>query len=285
MITVLPWRRLSYQSLGVATVLSLGAIFNAAHAIQAIDEKAICLVEAARQEHTLSIPPYLLQSIALVESGQWDSARKASFAWPWTVMAEGEGRFLPSKEAAIAEVRKLQARGVRNIDVGCMQVNLLAHAKAFASLDQAFDPGQNTAYAARFLRGLHDATQDWGKAGGYYHSQTPALAAGYRQKLVATWYKLSNGGTAPAVQVAQAPLTPSPHPQPARSGLPAPARMAALPSSVPPHPQTLHPSPARSPVPSAPSAAERAEGRQIAEAYRRARLAEYQLRKQSQGRG
>ena len=53
-------------------------------------------------------------------------------------------------------VRKLQRRGVRNIDVGCMQVNLRYHPKAFKSLGQAFDPRANAAYAAGFLRKLRD---------------------------------------------------------------------------------------------------------------------------------
>ncbi|MDZ7712446.1 MAG: hypothetical protein U5L06_04740 [Rhodovibrio sp.] len=69
-------------------------------------------------------------------------------------MAEGRGRYLPSKAAAIAEVRDLQARGVSNIDVGCMQVNLHWHGDAFESLEQAFDPAYNVAYAAAFLLDL-----------------------------------------------------------------------------------------------------------------------------------
>ena len=41
-----------------------------------------------------------------------------------------------------------RAQGARSIDVGCMQVNLLHHADAFASLEQAFDPVANARYAA-----------------------------------------------------------------------------------------------------------------------------------------
>src|SRR3546814_16620059 len=66
-------------------------------------------------------------------------------------MAEDKGRFLPSKAAAIEEVRRLQARGIRNIDVGCLQVNLHYHPDAFASRETAFDPEANAAYAAAFL--------------------------------------------------------------------------------------------------------------------------------------
>src|SRR5579859_3235005 len=152
-------------------------------------DAAVCGQETARQERLMSIPDRLLHAISLVESGRWDAEHRASVAWPWTVMAEGEGRFLPSKEAAIAEVRKLQARGVRNIDVGCMQVNLLAHPDAFASLEEAFEPRTNVAYAGRFLNDLYAQDGNWGQAGAHYHSQTPSEAMPYKAKLLSVWEK------------------------------------------------------------------------------------------------
>jgi hypothetical protein len=57
--------------------------------------------------------------------GPWDKISRSGFAWPWTVTAHGRGQFYPSKQAAIAAVRKLKAKGVKNIDGGCMQVNLM----------------------------------------------------------------------------------------------------------------------------------------------------------------
>jgi hypothetical protein len=68
-----------------------------------------------------------MQAISLAESGRWDKSSRSHFAWPWTVMAHGKGRFFPSKAAAIAAVRRLQADGLKNIDVGSMQVNLKYH--------------------------------------------------------------------------------------------------------------------------------------------------------------
>jgi hypothetical protein len=117
-------------------------------------------------------------------------------------MAEGEGRFLPSKQAAIDEVKKLRARGVRNIDVGCMQVNLLAHPDAFASLDEAFEPRSNVAYAARFLNELYQQDGSWPQAGAHYHSQTPELAAPYRAKLMSVWDSARRRADQPALQLA-----------------------------------------------------------------------------------
>ena len=63
-----------------------------------------------------------LRAISIAESGRWLRSRKATLAWPWTVTSGGKGTYYKSKSAAIRAVRKLQRRGVRNIDVGCMQV-------------------------------------------------------------------------------------------------------------------------------------------------------------------
>ena len=75
--------------------------------------KATNLIE--RQE---GVPRQLLRAISKVESGRFHQKKRVVMAWPWTVMAEGRGRYLPTKAAAIAEVEGLKARGIRNIDVG-----------------------------------------------------------------------------------------------------------------------------------------------------------------------
>ena len=136
---------------------------------------------AARQE----VPAVLMRAIALTESGRWDAGEQASVAWPWTVTAEGKGQFLPTKAAAIAEVRALQSRGVSNIDVGCMQINLHFHPDAFGSLEAAFDPVRNAIYAAGFLSRLKAQTGAWWAAVGRYHSATPRLAHYYQGKVAA----------------------------------------------------------------------------------------------------
>ena len=147
----------------------------------------ICAAYIAQAEQALRLPPHLLQAIAKVESGRWNAAQSAISAWPWTVMAEGRGRFLPNKAAAIAEVEALKAKGVRNIDVGCMQINLHFHPRAFENLEQAFDPAQNVAYGATFLSQLRQDSRSWTRAIGRYHSNTPALSGRYRLKVFRAW--------------------------------------------------------------------------------------------------
>jgi len=191
--------------------LTLLMLLSAQQPAAAKSDSLVCNQEARRQEQVLAIPQHLLQAIALVESGRWDAEQRTNLAWPWTIYAEGEGRFLPSKQAAVAEVEKLRRRGVRNIDVGCMQVNLLAHPDAFASLDDAFDPATNVAYAGRFLNELYAQDASWPLAGAHYHSQTPEVAAPYRARLVATWQALQRPASEPPLQLASLEADASPH--------------------------------------------------------------------------
>lgn len=151
------------------------------------DPWALCAAEAAAAARQSGLPHHLLDAIAKVESGRWNAAEGAVIAWPWTVTAEGRGRYLPSRAAALAEVRALRARGVRNIDVGCLQVNLRYHPEAFASLEDAFDPAQNAAYAAGYLARLRAETGAWTTAIGRYHSKTPRLSGPYRLKVFRAW--------------------------------------------------------------------------------------------------
>jgi hypothetical protein len=73
------------------------------------------------------------------------------------------------------------------IDVGCMQINLHFHPRAFQNLEEAFDPWANARYAAQFLTQLHAARNDWMVAAGHYHSHTPDLAEAYRGRVRNAW--------------------------------------------------------------------------------------------------
>ncbi|HET6194974.1 MAG TPA: lytic transglycosylase domain-containing protein [Acetobacteraceae bacterium] len=153
----------------------------------AVAQGMLCRSAVAAAERGNGIPAHLLAAIARVESGRRDPATGATHPWPWAANAEGQGFFFETKAEAVASVRAMQARGIRSIDVGCSQVNLMHHPDAFASLEQAFDPTTNTAYAGRFLKGLFGQTGDWNKAAAAYHSATPELGAEYQRKVLAVW--------------------------------------------------------------------------------------------------
>jgi hypothetical protein len=158
-----------------------------ARLVQPADPALLCETAVTSAEYVGRLPARMLGAIALTESGRMDGASGRARPWPWTINAEGEGHFFETKQQAVAAVKTLQARGVRSIDVGCLQVNLMYHPNAFATIDDAFDPRANSAYAARFLNALYVAGRDWPKAIAAYHSETPALGDAYRVLVMARW--------------------------------------------------------------------------------------------------
>ena len=145
-----------------------------------------CVAAIAAAEVKYKLPPHLLDTIAKVESGRPVPSLGRVQPWPWTIDADGQALFLDSRPAAIAWARLGLRRGVRFMDIGCMQVDWQLHPDAFRSLDQAFDPTANADYAARYLSALHEeAHGDWNVAVGWYHSHTVDLAADYRDRVAA----------------------------------------------------------------------------------------------------
>lgn len=147
----------------------------------------LCASLILRTEGRRGIPARLLRAISLAESGRLDPSRREYIAWPWTVNAGGDARYYATKAQAIAGVRRLKARGVRNIDVGCMQVNLMHHPKAFKNLEAAFDPATNVAYAARYLKELHGKSGSWVSAVASYHSRDMRRGHPYMLRVLKIW--------------------------------------------------------------------------------------------------
>jgi hypothetical protein len=144
---------------------------------------SVCEAAIAAVEKSPRLPDKLMPAISRVESGRLDPLTKRVRPWPWTINVEGTGFFFDDKDQAMAAVRTLQARGVRSIDIGCMQVNLMHHPTAFASLDEAFEPASNARYAARFLMALYRQTGDWSLAAANYHSADVDRGEDYQRRL------------------------------------------------------------------------------------------------------
>ena len=156
--------------------------------VQSIENNwEICPNAVHKAERASDIPPHLLNAIARAETGRWNSQRQANIAWPWTVTAQGKGQFFDTKDEAIAETELLLTKGIRNIDVGCMQINLMYHSDAFESLKSAFDPFTNAQYGAYYLRVKYNRTKDWLEAAAHYHSTTPTLSERYKAKITHLW--------------------------------------------------------------------------------------------------
>jgi hypothetical protein len=229
------WWRLALAGLAVLPTLPISAQERAAAprqqrpaATQAASNPAppalpepwgLCAAAIAAAERDSGLPAGWLGAIAKVETGR--RAPDGSVQpWPWSFNAAGDGRYMASKAEAMQEVRALQARGVRSIDIGCMQINLLHHPDAFPDLEAGFDPATNVAYAVRYLRSLQARSGDWNQAVAFYHSATPERGLTYQQRVMAA---LTGQGFVPGPAPGVIPL-----PGPAMAGLCASGRGAVM---------------------------------------------------------
>lgn len=163
---------------------------HASRPLQA-DASELCSLAAARMEEKYNIKDHLLQTISSVETGLWSYDKEKFISWPWTINVNGRGYRFDTKEEAIAKVKELQAKGVKSIDVGCMQINLKYHKDAFADLEEAFDPDKNVEYSAKFLTKLYKNRGSWQKAAMAYHSKVPSRGLRYKNKLVSRFEQIS----------------------------------------------------------------------------------------------
>lgn len=146
-----------------------------------------CEVAGSIAERSNGLPAGLLLAIGRVESGRWSASLGRTVPWPWAINMSGNGRHAETREDAIAIVSAAMAQGVRNIDVGCFQINLLHHPNAFNGLVEAFDPAVNAGYAARFLSELRGRLGSWSAAVEAYHSADPARAIPYGRNVMTSW--------------------------------------------------------------------------------------------------
>ncbi len=178
-----------YQTTLAASVSCFFSLFLSFLTPAQAIEKAwnICQREVANVEKNEHIPAHLLSAISKVESGRWNKEKQAIIAWPWTITAEGEGKFFTSKQKAIQDIHTLIEMGVTNIDVGCMQINLFFHGDNFESIEQSLEPNLNVVYAAKYLKKMYRQGQNWTTAAGHYHSKTPKAFRVYKEKVVKIW--------------------------------------------------------------------------------------------------
>ena len=213
------------QSLALPLLLALPPLAVAA------EDRGACRAAIAVAEAEAALPAGLLHAIGRTESGRRDPATGRIEPWPWALNAAGMGLYAATREEAVATVLALQARGLRSIDVGCLQVNLLHHPGAFASVEDAFDPLANARYAAGFLRELQArAGGDWGLAVARYHSATPERGEAYRLRVMAS---LAGGAAALPVAPSIAPFAGMPRLLPAVLRIPVFVPQAFAPAGLP----------------------------------------------------
>ena len=148
-------------------------------------QSALCLGAIAEASGRYGLPAGLLAAVARVETGRPLPVTGDRQPWPWSVNADGESLFFDTRTSAAEETTRRLATGARYVDIGCTQIDLRMHPRAFASLAEAFNPALNADYAARMLAGLHDAGHAWPVAAGLYHSATPGLLEPYQARVAA----------------------------------------------------------------------------------------------------
>lgn len=183
------YRRI-WTAFALACGIAAGPALADNEAIPASDDPAwsACATSAAQIEAELGMPAYLLKAVALTESGRSGPDRTIA-PWPWTVNVNDgtPGRRFLTKEEAVEFVREKRIDGARSLDVGCMQVNLMHHPRAFTSVGAAFEPLNNMRYAAQFLVQLKDAASSWEEAIARYHSFN--MLDGYSARVITLWQR------------------------------------------------------------------------------------------------
>lgn len=155
--------RTTALALAVMTILHSGGAWAGGRCGDAI-------AEAARRH---GVPEAVALTVGKVESGHDELAMNIA-GWPARAYSVADG---------VTAVEKLRKAGIVSVDVGCMQINLKHHPKAFGRLDQAFDAKANAEYGVLFLKRLHEEKRSWGKAIAAYHSADPERQATYLAKV------------------------------------------------------------------------------------------------------
>ncbi|WP_394690765.1 transglycosylase SLT domain-containing protein [Hoeflea sp.] len=139
--------------------ISDGRLITHAHA-----SAGACEAEILKAARTHGVPPGILHSVGLTETG-----RKGSLH-PYALNIEGRTVFANSRADALREFQQARSEGKRLIDLGCMQINHHYHSAEFSSVDAMLDPHANVDYAARFLARLHARHETWTMAVARYHA-------------------------------------------------------------------------------------------------------------------
>ncbi|WP_284757321.1 transglycosylase SLT domain-containing protein [Agrobacterium sp. fls2-241-TYG-188a] len=129
-----------------------------------VASKADCERQIQAAAGRYGIPEGILYSVGLTETG-----RKGSLS-PYAINIEGKAYFPSSVSEAYQLVENARRGGAKLIDIGCMQINIHFHGAEFASVGEMFDPAKNVAYAAQFLKRLHDRHETWTMAVARYHA-------------------------------------------------------------------------------------------------------------------
>lgn len=125
-----------------------------------------CLNAINLLSERIDVPKSLLLQIAKIESGF--GPHRAP--WPWSIHIQGKSYYFKTEKAASSYIKQLLALGIKNFDVGCMQINFYWHQDKVRIPQELLNPMKNTLIAAQFLSHLKAQHHSWRKAVARYHS-------------------------------------------------------------------------------------------------------------------
>lgn len=134
----------------------------------------ICERELARAAEKYEIPLQILYAVALTESGTGSGLQ------PLMLHIEGKDHIPATLPEALRLFHEANGRGVKLIDIGCMQVNWYWHRHEFNSLEEIFDPRLNVEQGARFLKVLRKRHGSWTMAAARYNAGPKNTVAQHR---------------------------------------------------------------------------------------------------------
>lgn len=150
------WRR--------CTIVAALFICSATAGQASADSARPCEREMARAAQLHGIPLGILYAVGLTETG------RRGALYPYALGAEGQTVFARNMDDAISSFEAMRHKGVKLIDLGCMQINHYYHGDKFASVRAMFDPARNVDYAARFLKELKQREGSWTMAVARYNA-------------------------------------------------------------------------------------------------------------------
>jgi soluble lytic murein transglycosylase-like protein len=145
------------------TVAALFLCSAATADVRAEDSRS-CEREMARAAQLHGIPLGILYAVGLTETGHRGALH------PYALGAEGRTVFAKDMKDAMTNFESMRRRGVRLVDLGCMQINYYYHGEKFDSVQAMFNPAKNVDYAARFLKELKQRERSWTMAVARYNA-------------------------------------------------------------------------------------------------------------------
>lgn len=117
------------------------------------------------------VDPVLLYSVALVESRRTDHSGRNLRPWPWALNVSGKSHYFDTRSEAEVFLTDLLEKGIRNVDVGPLQINLrwnghlVTHPLDLFDLSTSIRVGEQVLYNA-----LMSSPDDDALAVGRYHN-------------------------------------------------------------------------------------------------------------------